>query len=215
MMAVLFDASLYSQATFIGFVWTLVVLFLLYTKKGVELSSSKWLLPLTFAAAYIAVPMVAADVDALTQLAGGVATLDGHIGYSSSDITAFAIALGEAGRVEYAYFQLGMDTLAPPAFAGFLINVVRSTVAFERAKKILVVLVSIYFFSVLFANALMPVYMLNYPSEDSMSAFLFVLLPALDGIKYGTHAIAWLAIISCWCTWAVNKYFSRPPVKTA
>ncbi|BFM13966.1 hypothetical protein R50073_01490 [Maricurvus nonylphenolicus] len=214
-MGVLFDSNLYSLTTVIGFVWTLAVFFLLYTKKGAEISSNKWLLLVTFPAAYVAVPMVAADVDALTQLAGGVATLDGHIGYSSADITEFAIALGEAGRVEYALFQLGMDTLAPPAFAGVLISVVRGTVAFDRVKKILVVLVSVYFLSVLFANALMPVYMLNYPAEDNLSALLFVLLPALDGIKYGTHAVVWLAIISSWCIWLVSKYFSKPPVEAA
>ncbi len=209
MMGVLLDSSLYSMPTLIGFVWTVAVFYLLYTEKGNKLSSSKWLLLAIVPAVYFAVPTVAAEVDALTLLAGGVKTLDGHIGYGSADITVFAEALGAAGRQHYAYFQFGLDTLAPPAFAGLMISVGRSTVSFIHVRKLLTVLVSIYFLSVLFANALMPIYMLNYPEQNGFLSVLYVLLPVLDGVKYATHAVVWLIIMGCWIAWAVNRFILK------
>ncbi|NIB43066.1 hypothetical protein HBA55_25885 [Pseudomaricurvus alkylphenolicus] len=207
-MEVLFNLNLYSPETLLGAAWSVVIFYLLYTKSGVEVSSSGWFLLATLPAAYIAVPAVAAEVSALTQLAGGVATLDGHIGYNASHIDDFAIALGEQGRWRYAVFQLGLDTLAPPAFAGFMLNVGRSIVPYERVRRGLTVLVSVYFISVLLANALMPVYMLNFPEQSGLLSALRFLLPILDGVKYGSHAVVWLVIVCSGIITVSNRYFA-------
>lgn len=187
--------DLLSFNTALGFVWTIAVFYLLYTERGVQISSSKWLLLVTGAAAYVVIPAVSAQVDALTLVAGGVQTLDVHIGYNSGHISEFAGALGESGRQQYAFFQLGLDTLAPPAIAGFVLNVGRSTVSFAKVRELLTIIISVYFISVLFANALMPVIMLNYPEEQGVLSVLYVLVPLLDGTKYATHALAWVVIL--------------------
>lgn len=188
-------ADLLSFNTALGFVWTIGIFYLLYADKGVQISSSRWLLLVTAPAAFLVIPAVSAEVNALALVAGGVRTLDVHIGYNSGHISEFAVALGEAGRQQYAWFQLGLDTLAPPAIAGFVLNVGRSTVSFAKARKLLTVIISVYFVSVLFANALMPVIMLNYPEQEGVLSLLYILVPLLDGTKYATHALAWLVIL--------------------
>jgi len=187
--------ALLSPVSALGFFWSIAVIYLLYTERGELISSSKWIVLATAPAAYIVIPLVSADVDRLTQLAGGVRTLDIHLWYNAGDIREFANALGEAGRQQYAYFQLGLDTLAPPAIAGFVLTVGRSIIEFPQARKGLTVILSVYFFSVLLANALMPVLMLGYPDQDGIFAILHVLLPVLDGAKYATHGLAWLVIL--------------------
>jgi len=211
-MVALFDLSLYSPASLLGLIWSAAIFYLLYSDRGMRVSSSRWAVAVAFVAAYFSIPLVVVEVDALTQVAGGVPTLDGHLFYGSSDIPVFADGLGEAGRVRYALFQLGLDTLAPAAFAGFMLTVGRSTVPFERVRRLLTLLVSVYFFSVLFANALMPVYMLNYPAQDALSSVLYSLLPILDGLKYAAHGVVWLVILGSWVFWLANKRNQREKV---
>jgi len=197
-MTALLNLDLYSMNTLLGLVWSMVIFYLLYTDKGAVISSSRWVIPLMLAGVYFSVPAVAAEVNALTQLSGGITTLDGHLFYTSVHVTEFADGLGLAGRLRYAEFQLGLDTLAPPAFAGFMLTVARSTISSMPVRRLVTVLVSLYFFSVLFANALMPVYMLNYPEQSSLSSTLYFLLPVLDGLKYGAHGVVWLVTLSSW-----------------
>ncbi|MEP4486725.1 MAG: hypothetical protein ABJ013_13910 [Halioglobus sp.] len=205
----LLDGDLYSLHTVVGLFWSIAIVYLLYTARGVAISSSKWLLPVTTGLVYLSIPAVAAQVDALTVLAGGVQTLDGHIGYGSAHITEFAEALGPDGRWQYAYFQLGLDTLAPPAFAGFVLNVGRATISYPMIRRLLTVLVSIYFFSVLIANALMPVYMLAYPNEGGVYSLLYAVLPVLDGVKYGCHGVLWLLVFGAWLYWCSQFLYTR------
>ena len=187
--------DLLSFNTVLGFVWSVAIFYLLYAEKGVQISSSKWFLLFTVPAAYLVIPAVSAQVNVLTLAAGGVQTLDVHIGYNSGHISEFAEALGEAGRQQYARFQLGLDTLAPPAIAGFVLNVGRITVPFAKVRKLLTVIVSVYFISVLCANALMPVIMLNFPGTEVVFSILYIVVPLLDGTKYATHALAWVLIL--------------------
>ena len=114
--------------------------------------------------------------------------------------------MGDSGRIQYAYFRLGLDTLAPPAIAGFVLTVGRSTMSFAMARRALTVILSVYFFSVLLANALMPVLMLNYPAQNGFYGLLHAVLPVLDGAKYASHAVAWVLIaasavvsVYAWC----------------
>lgn len=198
-MASLFSINLYSLETTIGFIWTIAILWILYSARGARISSEPILIPAALFAAYFTLPVVVADIAVLTKMAGGITTLDVHVGYQSEDITAFAVALGESGRFQYAQFQLGVDTLAPPALAGVMLVVGRSTIKQPETRRLITILVSIYFISVLLANALMPVYMLNFPDVGGhLSTILYFLLPILDGIKYALHAVFWLVIILAW-----------------
>lgn len=204
-MGTLLDLSLYSFNTLLGMAWSLGIFYLLYSRRGMVISSSKWLIPVMLAGVYFSVPAVAAQVSALTVVAGGIATLDGHLFYTSAHIIEFADGLGETGRLSYAEFQLGLDTLAPPAFAGLMLTVGRSTVSFLRVRTAITVLVSLYFLSVLFANALMPVYMLNYPAQSLFYSVLYGLLPILDGLKYASHGVVWLVILCSWIFLLLSK----------
>lgn len=156
-----------------------------------------------------AVLFVSAEVDVIRRLAGGMDPLDVHYNYALQHIVALAEALGEVGRLEYARFQLGADTLAPPAFAGFILNVTRSTVRLPRLRTLLIVMISIYFFSVLFANSLMPLVMASYPSSDGIIGVLYRIVPVLDLAKYSVHGLAWVVIFGCWL-WQAIRWSQRP-----
>lgn len=202
-------SMLLSPLTIVGLLWSLAVIWMLYFEKGRAFSSKSWVLLITAPLVFLTVPYVAGEVDVIRQLAGGVDPLDVHYAYASHHIVELAEGLGESGRWEYARFQLGADTLAPPAFAGFILNVTRVTVSFPRVRALLVVLISIYFFSVLAANTLMPLVMLNYPENSGVYALLYQLLPVLDFMKYSVHALAWLIIFSSYLGWTFLQLRQR------
>lgn len=198
-MATLFNPELYSITSLIGFAWTLLIVWLFVTPKGQALSSNPKLIPVAGIALAIAVWIVTREVDALAEQAGGISPLDVHYAYGKADVLKFAEALGDSGRLDYARFQLGIDTLAPPAFAGFLLTVFRSTLKAPLLRKILTVAAFTYFASVLLANSLMPVIMLNYPVQQGpLLEGLYGFVPLLDWIKYSVHAFAWITIFIGW-----------------
>lgn len=190
--------ALLSPLTVLGAVWTVATFYLLYTEKGCQLSSRRELLLLSGPLMLLSVFYVASEVDVIRVLAGGVDPLDVHYGYTAVHISQLAEALGDTGRRTYAAFQLGADTLAPPAFACFILNVSRSSVSFPAVRKVLTVVISIYFISVLAANTLMPLVMISYPEKQGFVGALYVVVPILDLIKYSIHALGWLIIVSSW-----------------
>jgi hypothetical protein len=57
----------------------------------------------------------------------------------------------------------------------------------------------VYFVSVLIANSLMPVIILNYPAQDGLVlSTLYWLIPLCDTVKYSVHGLAWLTILTAW-----------------
>ena len=192
------EGALISPLTGVGFLWSAAVFYLLYFQRGVALSSRPALLLVTGPLVVLTVIYVAGEVDAIRVLAGGIDPLDVHYGYRSPHIVELAEALGETGRWEYARFQLGADTLAPPAIAGFVLNVARTTVGFARVRTALVAMVSVYFLSVLLANSLMPLVMLSYPEREGLVGLLYGVVPVLDWMKYSVHGLAWLVILLSW-----------------
>ena len=200
--------DLLSPLTLAGVLWTLFVLYMLYLPGGRSLSSRPALLLLTGPLMLASVWYVSAEVDVIRTLAGGVTPLDVHYNYGQQHIVALAEALGEAGRPEYARFQLGADTLAPPAFAGFILNVNRSTVRLPRMRLLITVMISVYFFSVLLANTLMPVVMLSFPDNTGFVGLLYSVVPVLDLMKYSVHGLAWLTILGCWL-WQGTQFLRR------
>jgi hypothetical protein len=57
----------------------------------------------------------------------------------------------------------------------------------------------VYLASVLIANTLMPVIILNYPTRDGLVlTTLYWLVPLCDTIKYSVHGLAWLIILAAW-----------------
>jgi hypothetical protein len=199
------DTALFSPLTVVGVLWTLATVFLLLSGKGIALTRQPRLLFLTTPLMLLSVIYVASQAAVIGSLAGGLAPLDVHLGYRTADLTAFAEALGEDGRRAYAAFQLGADTLAPPGIACFILNVSRSTVRSERTQSLLVVIIGTYFLSVLAANTLMPVVMLNYPDRSGWLGGLYSLVPLLDLIKYSTHGLVWLIIVGGWAVWPFRR----------
>lgn len=199
------SVSLVSPLSVIGWAWSLGVIYLLYTQRGVQLSSRWQLLLLTGPLMVASVLFVASEVDVIRQLAGGVDPLDVHYGYGAADIETLALALGAEGRLQYAIFQLGADTLAPPAFAGFILNVTRASVAYAGVRSILTWLISVYFFSVLLANTLMPLVMLQFPDAGGFVGSLYSVVPVLDWLKYSSHGLGWLLIFGSWLAMGVKR----------
>ena len=120
-------------------------------------------------------------------------------------MAALAEAFGPEGRRAYAAFQLGADSLAPPAFACFLMAVFRSTVRLPLSLTVLSVLAFVYFTSVLLANALAPVVMLAYPQSDgALLSTLYAAVPQFDFVKYAAHGAAWLVILVSWIAQALQ-----------
>lgn len=198
-MTVLLDASLYSVISLIGLAWTLLTFFLMFSAQGQHWQSNPLSIAIAAAALVPSLWLVTSQLKVLTDLAGGIPPLDVQFGYRQQQIAQFADALGEDGRKAYAQFQLGADTLAPPAFCCFLMSVYRSTVRSVTVRAFCTALAFVYLVSVLIANTFMPVIILNYPSQDGVVlSTLYWLVPICDMVKYSVHGLAWLIIVTAW-----------------
>ena len=198
-MTVLLDASLYSVISLIGLAWTLLTFFLMFSAQGQRWQSNPLSIAIAAAALAPSLWLVTSQIKVLTDLAGGIPPLDVQFGYSQQQIAQFADALGEDGRKAYAQFQLGTDTLAPPAFCCFLMSVYRSTVRSVTMRVYCTALAFVYLVSVLIANTFMPLIILNYPSQDGVVlSTLYWLVPICDIVKYSVHGLAWIIIVTTW-----------------
>lgn len=183
--------------TAVGVLWTGVTIVLLYRGKAGPFGSG-WACLVNAGLLAAALWHVTRAIAGVEALAGGQRILDTRYPYSPSEILAFAAALGESGRAAYAAFQLGYDTWAPPALAGFVGSVACATLPapYTRLARLPI---WAYLVAVLLANALMPVVMLNYPVLDApWLRGLLHLVPVLDFAKYTLHLISWLCIVAGW-----------------
>jgi hypothetical protein len=198
-MTSLFDPSLYSAISLIGLAWTLLTLFLMFSPTGQRLLSNPLGIVIAAAALFPSLWLVTSQIKVLTALTGGIPPLDVQFGYQQPEIAQFAQALNEGGRKMYAQFQLGADTLAPPAFCCFLMSVYRSTVRSRVVRTLCDGMAFVYLVSVLIANTLMPVIILNHPSQEGVVlSTLYWLIPICDIVKYSVHGLAWLIIVTAW-----------------
>jgi hypothetical protein len=182
--------------TIVGFTWTAAVGGLFLTEKGRSFLSSYKVAGLFFILLGITLLKVTAEISVVQQMAGGLKILDTRIGYTTDDVLNFAFNLGEKGREQYAAFQFGIDTWAPPAFACFVSSVAFTVLSRERAGNCLK-LVFLYLTCAVLANALMPVIMLNYENTGvPLIALLLKAVPWLDFLKYLIHFTAWLYILA-------------------
>ena len=211
-MTVLLDASLYSVISLIGLAWTLLTFLLMFSIQGQRWQSNPLSIAITAAALVPSLWLVTSQLKVLTDLAGGIPPLDVQFGYLQQQIVQFADALGEDGRKAYAQFQLGADTLAPPAFCCFLMSVYRSTVRSAAVRAYCTALAFVYLVSVLIANTCMPSIMLNYPSKDGVVlSMLYWLVPICDMVKYSVHGLAWLIIVTAWLWQLASMLTTRKP----
>ena len=209
-MTLLFDPSLYSGISLIGLAWTLLTLFLMFSPTGKRLLSNPLGIVIAAAALFPSLWLVTSQMKVLTALTGGIAPLDAQFGYHQREIVQFAQALNEGGRKMYAQFQLGADTLAPPGFCCFLMCVYRSTVRSQVVRTLCDTMAFVYLVSVLIANSLMPVIILNYPAQDGLVlSTLYWLIPLCDTIKYSVHGLAWLTIVTAWLWQLVGMLRAR------
>lgn len=209
-MTALFDPSLYSAISLIGLAWTLLTLFLMFSPTGKRLLSNPLGIVIAAAALFPSLWLVTSQIKVLTALTGGIAPLDVQFGYHQPEIVQFAQALNEGGRKMYAQFQLGADTLAPPGFCCFLMCVYRSTVRSQVVRTLCDGMAFVYLVSVLIANSLMPVIILNYPAQDGLAlSTLYWLIPLCDTIKYSFHGLAWLTIVTAWLWQLVGMMRAR------
>ena len=198
-MTVLFDPSLYSGISLIGLAWTLLTLFLMFSSTGQRLLSNPLGIVIASAALFPSLWLVTSQIRVLTALTGGIPPLDVQFGYHQLEIARFAEALNEGGRKMYAQFKLGADTLAHPGFCCFLMSVYRSTVRSRVVRTLCDGMAFVYLVSVLIANTLMPVIILNHPSQDGVVlSTLYWLVPICDTAKYSVHGLAWLIIVIVW-----------------
>jgi hypothetical protein len=64
--------------------------------------------------------------------------------------------------------------------------------------------------SVLIANTLMPVIILNHPSQDGVVLLtLYWLVPICDTVKYSVHGLAWLIIVIVWLRQLASMLMAR------
>ncbi len=196
-MTAIFDISLYSPVTLIGWVWSALTYYLMFSERGKTFFNEWRWIPVFGTALAFSVWYVIGEVDILTAMAGGLKPLDVVYGYDASAVAPLADALGDEGRRAYAEFQLRADTLAPPAFSCFFMAVFRSTVRFSVMRHVLTAMICIYFTSVLLANTLTPMIFLNYPDRSGLE-LLYSIVPVCDAAKYTVHGIAWLVVFSCW-----------------
>lgn len=198
-MTILPDPAYFSSLTLLGWVWSVVTFWLMFAPRGRTLLSNPWLIMPAAALLAGSLAFVMREMGMLSMIAGGLTPLDGLLGYGIDEVRAFASALGESGRADYARFQLGADALAPPAFACFLMAVYRSTIRSQKIQTLLTAITFIYFTSVLIANTFMPVIMQNYPeAEAGPLPLYYAIIPKLDLIKYSSHGLAWLIIFATW-----------------
>jgi hypothetical protein len=209
-MTALFDPSLYSAISLIGLAWTLLTLFLMFSPTGKRLLSNPLGIVIAAAALFPSLWLVMSQIKVLTALTGSIPPLDVQFGYHQPEIVQFAQALNEGGRKMYAQFQLGADTLAPPGFCCFLMCVYRSTVRSQVVRTLCDGMAFVYLVSVLIANSLMPVIILNYPAQDGLAlSTLYWLIPLCDTIKYSVHGLAWLTIVTAWLWQLVGMMRAR------
>ncbi|CDO60567.1 hypothetical protein BN1012_Phect2354 [Candidatus Phaeomarinobacter ectocarpi] len=214
-MSMLPDPTLLSLLTLVGWSWSGVTYWLMFSHQGRTIMSKAWTIIPAAILLFLSLWHVTSEMGKLSAMAGGMTPLDGQFAYGVATVTAFAERLGPDGRIAYAVFQLGADALAPPAFLCFLMSVYRSTVRSMRIQFMLTALAFTYFTSVLIANTFMPVIMQNYPdTESGLLPLLYSVIPMLDLVKYVTHGIAWLIIFSAWA-WQLADYFRRARTTTA
>lgn len=198
-MSSLLNVNYYSLVSVLGFAWSILAYWLMFTGRGKSILSNPWFILVAATAMAPSIWYVAVEAIRLRELAGGIPALDTQYGYGPTDIFEFGSALGEAGRQEYAAFQLGADTLAPPAFVCFLMAVYRSTVSSTLLQRVLTMIAFCYFTSVLIANTFMPVIMIHFPDTDSgILPLLYIVIPNMDLVKYSSHGLAWLLILTAW-----------------
>ena len=189
--------SYYSFITIFGYIWTILAFWLMFSPKGKELFSQPPLVLLTGSALAITIWIVMREIHTLTSIAGGLRPLDVHLFYGKIDIMEFGNALGIEGRKNYMTFQLGQDSLAPPAFCCFLMSVYRSFIRSRRVRHICTGLAFVYITSAFLANNLMPLVIMYFPDDHGFFlTILYLLVPALDAIKYSMNGIAWLLVIT-------------------
>lgn len=178
------------------------------------------MIPVNFIFLALSIYLVLTEVKYIERvLPDNIHLLDIRYGYTSSDVLILANLLGMNGRYEYAKFQIGTDTLAPPGFVGFISSVVLSTVKNRAIFSTCIVIIWFYLTSVLLANALTPIFILNYEyyiSNSSGDSFLQLLLkmllfliPWFDYLKYSSHAIAWLLVFLDWILQLFNTLVSH------
>lgn len=183
--------------TAVGVLWTGITVVLLYRGKDGPFRSG-WVCLVNAVLLAVALRYVTRAIAGVEALAGGQRILDTRYPYTPSEVLAFAAALGDSGRAAYAAFQLGYDTWAPPAIAGFVGSVACATLP-AQSTRLARLPIWAYLVSVLLANALMPVVMLNYPALDApWLRGLLHLVPLLDFAKYTLHLISWLGIVAGW-----------------
>ena len=213
-MSVLLDSALFSIYSLFGLAWTGLSFYLMFSSHGRRWLADPKIIVVAAIALGLMLWIVLAQIKLLTLMAAGIPPLDVQFGYSIADIAAFANALGLDGRLAYARFQLGQDTLAPPAFVCFLMCVYRSTVVSAMAKKVCDRLALAYFVAVLLANNLMPVMILNYPSTDGLLlSALYQLIPLCDAIKYSLHGATWLVIVAAWLRQLAARLHQDTPLE--
>jgi hypothetical protein len=209
-MTLLFDPSLYSVVSLTGLAWTVLTLFLMFSPRGKRLLSNPLGIAIAAAALVPSLWFVTSQIKVLTALTGGIPPLDVQFAYHKREIIQFAQALNEGGRKMYAQFQLGADTLAPPGFCCFLMSVYRSTIRSQVVRTLCDGIAFVYLVSVLMANTLMPVIILNYPAQDGLVlSTLYWLVPLCDTIKYSVHGLAWLTIVTAWLWQLVGMLRAR------
>jgi len=209
-MTLLFNPSLYSVISLTGLAWTLLTLFLMFSPTGKRLLSNPLGIAIAAAALFPSLWFVTSQIKVLTALSGGIPPLDVQFAYHQREIVQFAQALNEGGRKMYAQFQLGADTLAPPGFCCFLMCVYRSTIRSQVVRTLCDGMALVYLVSVLLANTLMPVIILNYPAQDGLVlSTLYWLVPLCDTIKYSVHGLAWLIILITWIKQLADMWSSR------
>ncbi|MEP1144214.1 MAG: hypothetical protein ABJH52_10890 [Henriciella sp.] len=213
-MSALAQWEYYSVWTIIGAIWSILTYWLMFSERGKALLSNPLFIIPAAAAMVPSIWFVSSEILRLAELANGISPLDAQYGYGVDQINELALALGNSGRAEYAAFQLGVDTLAPPAFACFLMAVYRSTVQSKQVQRALTVLAFTYFTSVLIANAFTPVIFHNYPdAETGLLPLLYAVIPKFDLAKYSTHGIAWLVIFGTWIwqigNWGVARFAAK------
>lgn len=210
MLTVAHSLPLSPWTTAVGVLWTGLTIVLLWHGKAGPYGSG-WAVLINAGLLAAALAQVTRAIAGIEALAGGQRILDARYPYTAAEILAFAAALGESGRAAYAAFQLGFDTWAPPAFAGFVGSVACATLPAAYTGWVRLPIWA-YLVSVLLANALMPVIMLSYPALDGLwLRGLLQLVPLLDFAKYSLHLIAWLAIFAGWLgLWRARRRHSPP-----
>jgi hypothetical protein len=178
-----------------GFFLTLFVIYHMILGPKSSYLKSSYSLILSLLILLSSLYFVLNDISNIEKQTNGLSVLDMRLSYTKDDVIEFASVLNETGRIKYAIFQLGIDSLAPPSFALFISNVI--CVLHNQIYSIrLLRIVWSYIFVVIMTNCLTPVIMLSYPNIDTpFNQFLLVIIPLFDYLKYKLHALAWIMTI--------------------